>query len=338
MSEITLLAVISTASLATQLRAYMQAYQPRFQLHVVPTSAEALALMRERQFDTVWFEYHERATGLAEVAMMFAPGELIALVNDHEEAASSLDQGATSIVFRSDDLSAWPTSVRLTEVAIGREAQLRALQLTEQRFEAAIRGAHLGLWYWSVAHRTLAIDERWRRILGYTRGEELKTGDVPWVGLTTEEHEHRTREAIQKCLSRTSDFFSLDIPLTGPNGLERTVLVVGGVPHRTKRGEPIQMAGVLFDLNQRQGSLGNVHPHLSGASIAEGIAANKVLDNLVRETRTQLSTIIGYGDMIMLDESIPTTCKEAAAAILTSARALLKTTQQANSPASRLPL
>lgn len=139
MSNVTILAVLRNPRLAGHLHAYLDAQRPHFRPVVVATPAEALEELRERRFDSVWYEVDEHATGLAEVAMIYAPHEVIALVSDHGVASISLDQGASAVAFLGEQGSPWPVCARLTEVALGREAQLRALQLTEQRFEAAIR-------------------------------------------------------------------------------------------------------------------------------------------------------------------------------------------------------
>ena len=337
MSDISLLAVIPNSAIATELQRYIKSYEPRFDLRIASSPAEALAAIQERHFDIVWYQYEKKGLGFAEVAMMVAPRDVIAVVKNSEGAVASLDEGAAAVANYDADSPPWPICVRLSEVSIGRQAQLRAIHLTEQRFEAAIRGAHLGLWHWSVAHRQMVLDERWRRLLGYAYGDEIKTDDTPWISLIPAEFADRTRELIHRCLTGAAEFFSLEAPVVGPNGDERWVLISGGVSHRTKRGEPIQMSGVLFDLQQRRGHQPDSAQPNSTAS-HQGAAPVGSIDQLLKEARTQLSTILGWGDMLLREEPVDPIRREAAHAILGSARGLLKTIQSAsNAPAVRIP-
>lgn len=322
MSEVTILAVLASSRLHPQLKAYVEAQRPHFRVHVVTSSEDALVALQERRFDSVWYECDDRATGLAEVAMVFAPHEVIALVSDQGVASMSLDKGASAIAHIGEQGSPWPVCAGLTEVALGREAQLRALRLTEQRFEGAIRAANLGLWHWSVAHRQLVVDERLRRLLGYTNADEIKTGDTPWISLIPEHSVDRTRELIHRCLVGSADFFSCELSITGPNGLERAVLIAGGVSHRTKRGEPIQMAGMLLSMDH-----GGSHPdsevHLFRRMEEKGIVSHNWSEQRIRNARRQLSTILGYGEILLREEPIYTARHEALSEILSSARSLL---------------
>lgn len=329
MSDISLLAVIPNPSIEAQLRAYLKAYEPRFTLHLATSPAEALTAIQEQHFDLVWYLYEKRGLGFSEIAMMQAPREVLAIVRNSEGAVASLDEGAAAVAQYDPDSPPWPICVRLSEVAIGRQAQLRVHELTEQRFEAAIRGAQLGLWYWSVGHRQLVLDERWRRLLGYATGDEIKTDETPWISHVPEEFSDRTRELIHRCLTGKTEFFSVEVPLIGARGDERWVLIAGGVSHRTKRGEPVQMAGVLFDLQQRRGYQVDGKSTIPSIS-PESAAAVGSIEQLLKEARTQLSTILGWGDMLLREEPADPIRSEAAMAILGSARGLLKTVQSAS--------
>jgi hypothetical protein len=183
----------------------------------------------------------------------------------------------------------------------------------------------------------MVLDERWRRLLGYSYGDEIKTNDTPWISSIPAEFAERTRELIHKCLTGTAEFFSLEAPVVGPNGDERWVLISGGVSHRTKRGEPIQMSGVLLDLQQRRSHQSDSAQPNSTPS-QQGAAPVGSIDQLLKEARTQLSTILGWGDMLLREEPVDPIRREAAQAILGSARGLLKTIQSAsNAPGVRIP-
>jgi two-component system, sensor histidine kinase and response regulator len=322
MATISILAVAPSSALAAQLRAYLKAYQPRYSLQIASSASEAVSLLQERSFDSVWFESGARALGLAEVAMVFVPHEVIAVVRGHDEAVLSLDQGASSVAYFDDDTPPWPLCVRLTENALGREAQLKALQLSEQRLESAINGANLGLWFWSVAQQQLVITERWRQYLGYPR-DEMKTGSCPWTEMVPEDYAVRVREAVNSCIHGAEAFFSLEVPLKRAQGDDRWVLIVGGVAHRSAEGVPVQLAGVLLDAHERKLYQLEMERRRESAEATVG-TQNYLLATMNHEFRTPLSIILGYGEILLREDLLDADRLIATEAILASARGLLK--------------
>ena len=97
------------------------------------------------------------------------------------------------------------------------------------------------------------------------------------------------------------------------------------------------MSGVLFDLQQRRGhNPDSAQPN--STQPRPGVAPVGSIEQLLKEARTQLSTILGWGDMLLREESVDPIRREAAQGILGSARGLLKTIQAASTaPAVRIP-
>ena len=97
------------------------------------------------------------------------------------------------------------------------------------------------------------------------------------------------------------------------------------------------MSGVLLDLQQRRSHQSDSAQPNSTPS-QQGAAPVGSIDQLLKEARTQLSTILGWGDMLLREEPVDPIRREAAQAILGSARGLLKTIQSAsNAPGVRIP-
>ncbi len=123
------------------------------------------------------------------------------------------------------------------------------LRESEQRLEAAIKGAELGLWDWNAGSGSPICDAKWVGRLGYSP-PEIEVGEASWERLG---HPDDLPEALKKLedhLEGRTPFFEAEFRMRAKSGEWRRIYCRGRVFERDKDGRPLRATGIQEDVTK----------------------------------------------------------------------------------------
>jgi PAS domain S-box-containing protein len=127
----------------------------------------------------------------------------------------------------------------------------RKLRDSNNRLEAALEGASLGLWDWNMVSNEVDYSDRWMSMLGYEPGELVGVFDT-FASLVHPDDLNPTIEKVNAYLSGAAAAFMTEIRLKHKSGDYHWVLTSGKVAGRDANGKPTRMVGVHLDIHQQK--------------------------------------------------------------------------------------
>lgn len=125
----------------------------------------------------------------------------------------------------------------------------KALRLSEQRFERAVRGTSDGLWDWDIETNEVWFAPRFEELLGFARGELGDSHEAGKMRLHPDEREWILRQ-VRLHLDENVPFDN-EFRLRHKSG-EYVWFRVRGMAVRDDAGKPIRMAGSIQDITERK--------------------------------------------------------------------------------------
>jgi diguanylate cyclase (GGDEF)-like protein/PAS domain S-box-containing protein len=124
------------------------------------------------------------------------------------------------------------------------------LQVSEERFELAMKGANDGLWDWNLKTNEVYFSPRWKSMLGYQENE-LKNHFHTWEKLTNKKDLEFTMEMVNSYISGKRNSFTIEFQMQHKDGhwidiLSRALLV------RNEDNEPFRLVGTHEDITERK--------------------------------------------------------------------------------------
>lgn len=153
------------------------------------------------------------------------------------------------------------------------DALERALQVSEERFELAVRGSNAGIWDWNVRTNEVYYSPRYKELLGYVDDEFPNKLDSFVEHLHPDDREGRVG-ALNEHLKRGAPYDE-EIRLRTKSG-EYRWFQSRGRSVRDGPGEAIRMAGAITDITDRKRAEAQLFAERDRAqvtlrSIAEGV-------------------------------------------------------------------
>lgn len=176
------------------------------------------------------------------------------------------------------------------------------LQEHKERLELIINGANLGTWEWNVRTGDLIFNDRWAKMLGYTRSE-LKPHFSAWEELVHPDDKEAIRHPLTNHLEGRKPIYMAEYRLRHKSGEWVWILSVGKVFKWDADGKPQLAVGIHMDINERK----QVEQQLATAKeVAEKAnqAKSIFLSNMSHELRTPLNAILGYTQLFAGDLSL----------------------------------
>jgi ammonium transporter len=138
----------------------------------------------------------------------------------------------------------------LSRANAAKDAALRELGESEQRYALAVEGANDGLWDWNLVSGEIYVSPRAKRIMGLETEDEVLTTEA-WNSRVHPEDIERVKESERAHLDGEADFYSCEYRVLGADGRYEWVLD-RGTCLRDGQGRPYRMAGSLGDITQRK--------------------------------------------------------------------------------------
>jgi len=128
------------------------------------------------------------------------------------------------------------------------EAKLRE---SNERLQMALDGSGGGLWSWNIATNEWYTSPRWLEILGYKVGE-LSGHYTTWEQLMHPEEKAWVLKQLTAHLQDTSAPYQFEYRMLNSSGEWKWVANYGKVVRQDDQGNPLQMAGIQFDISEHK--------------------------------------------------------------------------------------
>lgn len=138
------------------------------------------------------------------------------------------------------------TFTQMATVILDRQNRL---ELSEERFELAMKGANDGLWDWQLDDNTVYYSPRWKKMLGYEIDELKGDSNTYFNLLDNNEYQHLQREIETICLSQR-DTFKYKIWMRHKDGYLVHILT-RGVVVRGDDGNAKRLVGTHVDITEQ---------------------------------------------------------------------------------------
>jgi two-component system sensor kinase FixL len=139
-------------------------------------------------------------------------------------------------------------TVRAAQLAQKLQASENALRKTEQDMEIAANAVDLALWTWDIARDEVWLSHKARAVFGFSPWEKLNTERIRNV-IHPEDRE-MLRKAVKNSL-QTGAENPVEYRVVLPNG-EIRWLVRRSRTEFDRKGKPVSMHGILFDITERK--------------------------------------------------------------------------------------
>jgi len=218
----------------------------------------------------------------------------------------------------------------LLDITERKEAEDR-IRLSEERLEAAAKGANLGLWDYSPLQEEMLVNETWASMLGYEpdsirevgkKWARLMNGLELWKELIHPDDLEAVTEKIKHHLAGKTDVYRSEFRMGCDDGSWKWIQGAGQVLERDENGQALRMTGVHADINK----LKQLEFELKEAKEAaeEGTKAKSdFLANMSHEIRTPMNAIMGMSHLV-LQTDMTSKQRDYVGKIDMSAKALLR--------------
>jgi diguanylate cyclase (GGDEF)-like protein/PAS domain S-box-containing protein len=228
-------------------------------LRTATTGREFERALRDGEADVIIADYLVPGYGGLEAlrfAATAAPAAPVIIVSgslSEETAAGAIKAGAADYVLK-DRLGRLGPAIRSAleahRMREERERALRALQVSEERYAVAVRGANDGLWDWDMRRGEAYFSPRWKAMLGY---DDATVGSRPedWLERVHPDDLPRLRQALDEHLSGVQPYFECEHRMRTSDGGWRWMLS-RGLALRDEDGRACRMAGSQTDIARRK--------------------------------------------------------------------------------------
>jgi diguanylate cyclase (GGDEF)-like protein/PAS domain S-box-containing protein len=173
-------------------------------------------------------------------------GEFSAIKSDGTEVAVQLTSSAVTDEGRTDKF----TIIICLDVTLEklREEELR---LTRERLSIAMDSARIGYWDWDLTNDKVYFSERWCEMLGYA-SEEIAPDISAWKDMIHPDDMKGVLAVLEDHISGKTSHYNTEHRLRAKSGSWIWVLDAGKVVKYDEHGNPLRVAGIHMDINDRK--------------------------------------------------------------------------------------
>lgn len=198
------------------------------------------------------------------------------------------------------------------------------LRVEEERLRLALVAGRMGTWTWDIVTNRVVWSTEIERIHGLAPGSFAGTYDA-FLATVYPEDRVRMIEFIQRNVAQQSNHHS-EYRIVTPEGRIRWVEARGKLL-TDDQGRPVQMSGLTMDVTDRKEAEVERERLLDSERHARGEAekANRLKDEFLslvsHELRTPLNAMLGYAQLLLMNQRTPEQVVEAATVIERNGRA-----------------
>lgn len=200
-----------------------------------------------------------------------------------------------------------------------------SLALTRERHKlnTIIEGTGIGTWEWDINNNKLHYNERWAEIVGYDlndiQNREYKKND----GLIHPEDVAKSNIELEKHLKGEIPFYEVEYRMLHKNGNWVWVLDRGKIFEWDSKGNPTKMFGTHQDITERKLFEYELYLAKKRAENSDRLKT-AFLQNISHEIRTPLNGIIGFAELLQMEDLEIDEIKEYSSIIKKSSHRLLE--------------
>jgi len=206
------------------------------------------------------------------------------------------------------------------------ENTIDQLRVSEEQLTNVINSAHLGYWDWDYKSGEHIINERWLMMLGLTQSD-LHNEISDWNNRIHPDDKQHVVETIQAHI-KSGDRYVIEFRMKHIDGHWVWIQGSGAVVEYNKEtGEPSRLCGthqditerkkVDFELNQYKNNLEKIVierttdlEHARKEAENANQAKSAFLSSMSHELRTPLNAVIGFSQLLVLDDKDPLTANQ----------------------------
>ena len=148
------------------------------------------------------------------------------------------------------ELQAITAAARLVALIIEREERKLALQVSEERYERAMRATTDGLWVWNLVTGETYLSPRWKMMLGFDEADHLGKDQESFMSRLHPDDWPRV-QAARKAHFEKRVPYQVELRLCTKNGEYRWFLTRGEADWN-EQGEAVRMTGTISDISDRK--------------------------------------------------------------------------------------
>lgn len=128
---------------------------------------------------------------------------------------------------------------------------IKALDISEKRWQFALEGAGDGVWDWNTQTNEVFYSKKWKNMLGYSENE-ITNVFASWENLIHPDDRNKTLTQVEKLISNEIDLYEAEYRLLCKDGSYKWILAKGKVLVRDKNNNPLRCIGTHKDISDRK--------------------------------------------------------------------------------------
>jgi len=140
---------------------------------------------------------------------------------------------------------------RVTERTQQLQSANQALQQSQEKLDLALEASDTAWWHWHVQSGDLEWSPFYSQMFGFEQ-EDLQANYKVWESLVHPDDMPWVSEKLNAHLQDSSIPYNFDYRMRAKSGEWKWIANLGKVVERDEQGQPVRMAGIHLDINQRK--------------------------------------------------------------------------------------